>query len=527
MPVARSRAVGAVMLALSVETIGPHAQARPAPSAYYVIHEGEALRVSVDRLQTTVAPLLAPARRRYGSVALSAAEAGEILRGNEAARDQAIARECGVQGRCGGAIHAAAIAMVADVQRTTERSLQALLSADIGSMRGTKLVLVTSGLPYREEPRTLIARVADRVRDAGASLVIVRLNSSVLYAGYLRDAVDRLGARVPRARVVRVLDEQKLAEVAEMTAEDAASVQAAPAPREVQPLAVPPPTEHPASPAAPAASPTTGARRLPARADAALDKASAFVADFERTFAAVIWHEAYVQEERTRQQFRSSGTSFNSLTARRQLESELLFVWLPAEATWLAVRDVIAVDGRALPAAERRLPALLANPTVMLDQLRSLSNENGRFNIGKIVRTFNEPTLALLFLDRRYRSRFDFSRGRDARVNGTRASAFEFVERNRPTVIRNGDRDVPAQGTLWIEPATGRVLQTSLEMVDETVGLRGRVSVIYKLDARLGTMVPIEMRESYVSAAGERIDCTATYSDFRRFETAGRLVIPQ
>ena len=250
------------------------------------------------------------------------------------------------------------------------------------------------------------------------------------------------------------------------------------------------------------------------------------MADFERTFAAVIWHEAYVQEERTRQQFQSSGTSFSSLTARRQLESELLFVWLPAEATWLAVRDVIAVDGRALPAAERRLPALLANPTVMLDQLRSLSNENGRFNIGKIVRTFNEPTLALLFLDNRYRHRFDFSRGRDARISGTPASTFEFVERNRPTVIRNGDRDVPAQGTLWIEPSTGRVLQTALDMVDEAVGLRGRVSVTYKLDARLGTMVPIEMRESYVSITGARIDCTATYSDFRRFETAGRLVIP-
>ena len=148
-----------------------------------MIHEGEALRVSVDVLQSTVAPLLEPARRRYGSVALSVAEAGEILRGNEAVRDQTIARECGAQGRCGGAIHAAAIAMVADVQRTTERSLQALLSADIGSMRGTTLVLLTSGLPYREEPRALIARVADRVRDAGASLVIVRLNSSVPLRG--------------------------------------------------------------------------------------------------------------------------------------------------------------------------------------------------------------------------------------------------------------------------------------------------------------------------------------------------------
>jgi hypothetical protein len=86
---------------------------------------------------------------------------------------------------------------------------------------------------------------------------------------------------------------------------------------------------------------------------------------------------------------------------------------------------------------------------------------------------------------------------------------------------------VPAQGTLWIEPSTGRVLQTTLEIIDSSVGLRGRVSVTYTSDARLGTMVPAEMRESYVTTAGEQIDCTATYSDFRRFETAGRLIIPQ
>jgi hypothetical protein len=35
------------------------------------------------------------------------------------------------------------------------------------------------------------------------------------------------------------------------------------------------------------------------------------------------------------------------------------------------------------------------------------------------------------------------------------------------------------------------------------------------------------MKESYRSFAGEQIDCTATYSDFRRFETAGRLIIPK
>jgi len=58
------------------------------------------------------------------------------------------------------------------------------------------------------------------------------------------------------------------------------------------------------------------------------------------------------------------------------------------------------------------------------------------------------------------------------------------------------------------------------------------VSVTYRMDARLALLVPAEMRESYgpqESTLGEisTITCRATYSDFKRFETTGKLVIPK
>src|SRR6476661_10773770 len=77
--------------------------------------------------------------------------------------------------------------------------------------------------------------------------------------------------------------------------------------------------------------------------DPLLGRAAEYVAAFERTFAAVTWRERYEQEDRQRGRFSSSGSVGMRLEGTRQLESQLLFVFLPNDATWVAVRDVIAV----------------------------------------------------------------------------------------------------------------------------------------------------------------------------------------
>ncbi len=164
--------------------------------------------------------------------------------------------------------------------------------------------------------------------------------------------------------------------------------------------------------------------------------------------------------------FSSSGATFTTVAARRQLDSELLFVWLPQARSWITVRDVMAIDGTPRPVGYRRLQALLGGPAVSVDQLSALAAENGRFNIGKIVRTFNEPTLALLFLDEHYRRRFTFTKGDPQTIDGHRAATYDFVEHGRPTVIRDANRDIPVRGTLWIDATTGQVLRTALELSD-------------------------------------------------------------
>jgi hypothetical protein len=256
---------------------------------------------------------------------------------------------------------------------------------------------------------------------------------------------------------------------------------------------------------------------------AIFSRATAYVAEFEAQFAAVIWHEEYEQVDRLPLRFGSSGSRFTR-ASQRHLESEMLFIPAAANATWLTVRDVIAVDGKPVP---RRLPDILAARDVSLRDLRALSAENGKYNLGGIARNFNEPTLALLFLDSRYRSRFEFSDGGAERLDGKPVRRIQFNEIKSPTVIRSQQRDVRASGTVVVEPATGRVLRTEMALFQDQKNTRGQITVTYGMNEKLGRMVPVEMHEWYGytwSTPDEGISCTAKYSDFRRFETSSRIV---
>lgn len=252
--------------------------------------------------------------------------------------------------------------------------------------------------------------------------------------------------------------------------------------------------------------------------------AAVYVERFARTFSSIVWRERYRQEVRSDRQFTSSGARSMMLTGRRTLESEMFFLWLPQDSSWITVRDVVAIDARANAAANRRLQALLAGSSVSTRQLRVLAAENGRYDIGSIQRTFTEPTLVLLFLDAHYRQRFSFTAGPARVVTGRPAATWTFVELGRPTVIRNRDQDMPTRGSFAVDVATGQVLETQLELRVAAAALHGQVSVRFAPHPRFDVLVPTEMRERYENAAGEQISAVATYADFRRFETAGRLV---
>src|SRR6185369_3393856 len=116
----------------------------------------------------------------------------------------------------------------------------------------------------------------------------------------------------------------------------------------------------------------------------------------------------YVADEIYTQQIAAQEPSEADMPRQRRLRSEVFFMFAPADRDWMAIRDVTEVDGNAAP---DRLDLGEALRTLAPDEVAAkFKAYNSRYNIGRTVRNFNEPTLSLLVLDERHRPRFMFER---------------------------------------------------------------------------------------------------------------------
>lgn len=250
-----------------------------------------------------------------------------------------------------------------------------------------------------------------------------------------------------------------------------------------------------------------------------LERAREYVAQFTRDFKLLVGDEDYQQTLRDSSRERR----------HRNLLSEVFFVGVEAGAGSLTVRSTQEVDGRRVRNSSDRIREALSGGADGRGRLRALADEGARYNLGSLERNFNDPTLALLFAGRDVQRRFSFRNAGTALVNNIRTTRVGFRERERPTLIRDGrtTNDIPASGTLFISD-DGTVWQTELTL-ETGSGTIATVRVSYRRDERLDLLVPAVMNEDYQyrERPGGRtmfITCRAVYSNFRRFETSGRVV---
>ena len=275
------------------------------------------------------------------------------------------------------------------------------------------------------------------------------------------------------------------------------------------------------------AAPAAAQAQEPALADV-LARAGAYVARFSETLAGAVAEERYDQRT-TIPSARGFGRFANDggERIRRALRSDYLLVRPAGEDRYFGFRDVFEVDGRPVRDREERLAKLFLDRSASADaQIQGILRDSTRYNIGDVRRNFNVPTLALLFLESGYRSRFAFERATDDEPRlgleppaaGDGLWVVAYREDWPTTVIRGRDRsNLPASGRFWIEPATGRVLASELAVEDSE--LRAVIAVRYAVDPRLGHLAPVEMRERYHNhRQRSRVDGTATYTGYRRFQ---------
>jgi hypothetical protein len=244
-----------------------------------------------------------------------------------------------------------------------------------------------------------------------------------------------------------------------------------------------------------------------------LFRAGQALARYERELSAVVMEEHYRQEVR-----RPNGGT----RGYRDLVSDVLMVWVPSESGWMTFRDVFRVDGRDVRDRQQRLERLFVDsPEAAVGRAREIMEESARFNIGDVRRTLNMPAVALLFLHPANSHRLTFEKSGEEAIDGITAWAVHFTEVKGPALIRSNVGERFAQGTFWIDPATGRHLQTRLVVGDPISDVRATITVSYRRVAALGIWAPAEMTEIYDQPrrpSADVIHGVATYTNFRRFQ---------
>ena len=274
-----------------------------------------------------------------------------------------------------------------------------------------------------------------------------------------------------------------------------------------------------------ALSPLTVTSQEPDTSTKAVVKAAgAYTADYQQRLTSVLADESSEQEV-----LRSVPFAPNARRARRML-SEVFFMFTPGTHHWMAIRDVISVDGMPVedrPDVRQSLDALDDD-----DVARALKAQNSRFNIGRVFRNFSEPTFCLLVLDAKHTERFKFDRKRVVKNGSITLVTLGFTEKRSPTLIHDTTRGrIFTTGEIIVEAGTGRVRETTIRA--RTGDLDVELTTKYVADAGLGMWVPESFRESYEAGVNpksfdsraeyEHVVALSTYRNYRRFQTAVRI----
>ena len=246
------------------------------------------------------------------------------------------------------------------------------------------------------------------------------------------------------------------------------------------------------------------------------------VSQFKAEFSLIVGVEHYDQTQRTA----------DARTRTRDLVSDVFFYRPESTGPAMTVRTVRQVDGRSIEASGDRIADALALPgSHRVEQLRALADSGARYNLGDLQRNFNEPTVALTFAASDFQPRFKFALEGREEVNGELLQRVNFSEVVRPTIIHDArsGTNIPSSGHLWASD-DGVIKRTELH-VDTRRDTLVDIRVSYSIDQRLGVIVPLSMDEDYryKDKNTQRIVFItghAVYSDYRRFETSGRVVMP-
>ena len=250
----------------------------------------------------------------------------------------------------------------------------------------------------------------------------------------------------------------------------------------------------------------------------ALQRATEYVTQYEAELGNLIGNEEYVQNAAWLAPT-GRGNPMVAKRLQRRVSSDFLIIQVGPE--WAALRKANRVDGSKVKETEPAFEDAFDNsPEANQKRLLAMKAESTRYNIGDIIRDTNLPTVALKVLRESEVSRFVFERAGSSKIEGIQAWVVRFREQASPTLVIGGKGEfLYSNGTLWIEPETGRVLRTEFIVENRYAPARvkARIVVTYSEGKNIKLLLPSLMDEHYESEFNT-VDCKAYYSNFRPFE---------
>jgi hypothetical protein len=279
-----------------------------------------------------------------------------------------------------------------------------------------------------------------------------------------------------------------------------------------------------------------------------LGRVGDYVAAYERGVSGIVSEEDYAQVAR------SAATGMASRKVRAD------FLLLNVANTWIGFRDVFEVDDKPVRDRQARLNALFTGDAASaIEQAERIAGESARFNLNQsfaVGRTINVPMSALVFFRAENQSRSAFELGGRDSAGGVACRIIRFVEREKPRLLMTNSGDA-ASGTACVEPASGALLKTELNLSteisqqqdvdapqlqssahlqpftgsrsngrDSTVSVTARIRVTYGSRPDLAMWVPVSMDDHYEILPGSTvIDGHATYANFREFQVETKTII--
>ncbi len=260
------------------------------------------------------------------------------------------------------------------------------------------------------------------------------------------------------------------------------------------------------------------AQQPPSDLSSVLDRATQYVAQYEAELGNLIGSEEYVQNSSW---VDNSTPPRVSKKSQRRTSSDFLIIQVGTE--WSALRKVNRVDGLKVKQSEPSFEeAFDDSPQANAKRFEDMKKESTAQNLGDVRREINLPTFALHVLRKSEVGRFSFEHAGTSRIEGVRTWTIRFHERTdsaHTLVVGGNGENLYSHGTIWIDPDTGRVLQTEFEVENPgpPARIKARILVTYAQGKKVSVLLPDVMVEHY-DAPYNTIDCRADYSNFRPFE---------